>query len=227
MTARESTNTRRAAAVIGAIALGALFASGMHPVAAQDGVAAVIVRDADRDADRDPLGVDATSEPRVCRFDVIGSGFAAGESGGWSVEEWSPAITPGGTPVLDGRWGPGPDWGIGPVALTAGHYSLFVERWIPDAAPARIRVTFWVDCPPQAVLGFESGPAGPTGRVTPGVETPASPTSASGALTWPWSATTVSTLPASGSAPPIPLAGLGIALMAAGGLLLRRSGPER
>lgn len=180
----------------------------------------------------DPIGADdADNDPHVCHFHLFGFHFDSNSTGTWKIESWPPtgdrSVVASGTWTANasGRWAvPGP-------SLANGHYKVFAKQ---NGSPGDDKhKVFWVKCPPssgpqapnQNVQSGQNAQSGqglaptqlgvqqaPAGRVMPIVEVP--PTNQNAVAG-------VENLPSTSTAG-LPLAGAGLALVAAGAAVLRR-----
>lgn len=74
-------------------------------------------------------GSDMANDPKVCRFEIHGFKFDAGQTGTWWIQEHKWGNGDKSKAVLSGSYaadGAG-DWTRGPYTLDDGHYKLFVE----------------------------------------------------------------------------------------------------
>lgn len=107
------------------------------------------------------------NQSKVCKFDLVGRGFDAGQQVTWQIKSWSPTgdkatVVKTGTLALDDR-------GMGHSAalnLPNGHYKLYWNTSGKKGCKPKFKV-FWVKCP------HHSGKPTPT----PSTSTPSTPPS--------------------------------------------------
>jgi hypothetical protein len=200
----------------------------------------------------DAIGADdRDNDPHVCKFHMYGFHFDNNASGTWQIESWPPTgtriVVASGTWTADGTG----QWAVPGPALADGHYELDARQTTPAPPGSDKNKVFWVKCATSsgtgtstgttsgtstgtnsgtstttttgnAVAGFQAPPSNGVGTVSPIVQVPGN-TAVNGVQSAPTVAG-VQALPSTStnSGPAIPLAALGIALMAIGGAILRR-----
>jgi hypothetical protein len=172
----------------------------------------------------DPLGADdRDNDPHVCTFHLYGFHFDNNSTGTWQIESWPP--TGNRTVVASGTWtadGTG-QWAVAGPALADGHYELDAkETGTPGSDKNKV---FWVKCnastapnastpnaSTSAVAGFQSPP---NSNAVNGVQTGPSMNAVNGVQGLPSTSTDRTQA--------IPLAAVGLALLAFGGALFRKA----
>lgn len=238
---------RKATSLLGAIAGFALLLLAATPAYADPNVPGnngtiKIHERTSAGADREPA---MANDPHVCRFHVHGFNFDDKSSGTWWIVAWPPTGDGATTVMGPTAWsadGTG-DWLSGEVTLGNGHYKAYAKQKEEATPGGNKQKVFWVECGQPGGGGAAGGgsaagnsgggnqSAGTSGATAAGgsAATTASTTTAvnqavAGAQSAPQQrgVASVQNLPSTSSVPAAtPLAALGLALIATGGILLR------